>query len=195
MTATAHQATELKTSVTGQYTLQPEALLVPKVTPSVAYTNPGGSVDVTAGIESTLNEPHQVSVLYVVTDANGDTLFTSTPVTVTLGITSGFTNVDLGSFDTTGFALGVDTITLTAVDQSGQLPTATGTGAVTIGQPVTATLTTTPALVPTGSTVLTNTLQLTTNEVFTNPLTFDAEVNTTPQASTIACTSTPTPTR
>ena len=62
-------------------------------------------------------EPTQVQVSYTVTDANGDLLFTSSPVTVSLTITSSLTTVDLGNLDTTGFAEGSDTITVTVADR------------------------------------------------------------------------------
>ena len=51
----------------------------------------------------------------------------------------GLTTVDLGNLDTTGFADGSDTITVTVADQSGsRSPAATGQGSLVIGLPVTA---------------------------------------------------------
>ena len=95
------------------------------------------------------------------TDANSNVLFTSTPVMVSVGVTSTLTNVDLGTFDTAGFANGQDLITVTVVDQSSQpLPQAAGTTFVQIGLPVSATLSVSPTIVPTGTVTVTNTLTI-----------------------------------
>ncbi len=105
---------------------------------------------------------------------------------VTLSITSGLTTVDLGTFDTTSFSDGSDTITVTATDQSSQpLPTATGVSSVTIGSPVTATLTVSPPILPIGTSTVTDTLQINSSIPLTDPLTVDGQTATTP-ATTVA---------
>ena len=187
ITAIAEQAPEITLTTPGQLDLRPEALLVGAVVTNPPFTNPGGQVDVTAQIESTVNGPRQVSVSYTVTDVNGNVLFTDTaPVTVPLSITSGLTTVDLGTFDTTSFSDGSDTITVTAIDQSSQpLPTATGVGSVTIGSPVTASLSVSTPIVPTGSGTVTNTLQINSSIPLPDPLTVDGQTATTP-ATTVA---------
>ena len=121
ITATAAEAPEITLGTPGQLDLRPESLLVGSVVTNPAFSDPGGKVDVTAKIESVVNEPQNVAVSYVVTDANGNVLVpASTAVTVPLTITSGLTTVDLGSFDTTGFADGADTVTVTVTDPSSQ---------------------------------------------------------------------------
>ena len=118
--------------------LRPETLLVGAVTPNPLFPSAGTQVDVSAKIQSAVNESRTIAVSYTVTDINGNLLFTSTAVTATLGISSTVTTVDLGNLDTTGFANGTDTITVSAVDQSSQpLPTATGQGSLIVGSPVT----------------------------------------------------------
>ena len=187
ITATAEQAPEITRTTPGELDLRPEALLVGAVVANPPFTNPGGQVDVTAKIESTVNEPRQVSVSYTVTDVNGNVLFTdAAPVAVPLSVTSGLTTVDLGTFDTTNFSDGSDTITVTATDPSSQpLPTATGVGSVTIGSPVTATLTVSTPILPTGTSTVTNTLQINSSIPLTDPLTVDGQTATTP-ATTVA---------
>ena len=115
------------------------------------FTSAGTTVDVSEGIQTVVNEPKQIEVSYVVTDSNGDVLFTSTPVSVSLTIVSSLTTVDLGGLDTTGFASGIDTITVTVADASGNpIPGATGQAMLTVGSPITATITATPTTLPTG---------------------------------------------
>ena len=50
------------------------------MTSTPPFTNAGGQVDVTAKIQSVVNEPKQIAVSYTVTDATNAVLFTSTPV-------------------------------------------------------------------------------------------------------------------
>ncbi|MGO9923686.1 MAG: choice-of-anchor Q domain-containing protein, partial [Isosphaeraceae bacterium] len=146
VTATAEGAPEISLGTPGQLTPRNETLQVVGVVTNPPFTNPGGQVDVTAQVECVVNEPRQVDVSYTVTDSNGNLLFTSTPVPVPLSITSTLTTVDLGTFDTTGFVQGLDTITVTVTDQSSQpLASATGQGSVFIGLPVTPSLSVSPS--------------------------------------------------
>ena len=105
------------------------------------------------------------------TDASGKVLFTSQPVATTLNVLTTLSTVDLGNLDTTGFALGDDTITVTVADASGNpIPGATGKGTLLIGTPVTATLSTTPTTLPAGNGTVTSTLQINSQTSFTSPL-------------------------
>ncbi len=66
----------------------------------------------------------------------GTLLFTSTPVSAALTVTSALTTVDLGNLDTTGFADGSDTITVTVADQTGTpIPGAPARGAWSSASP------------------------------------------------------------
>ena len=98
-------------------------------------------------------------------------LFTSHPVATTLNVLTTLSTVDLGNLDTTGFALGDDTITVTVADASGNpIPGATGTGSLLIGTPVSATLSTSPTSLPAGSGTVTATLQIASQTSYTAPL-------------------------
>ena len=57
VTATAEDAPEITLSTPGQLTLRDESILVAGVATNPPFTNPGGQVDVTAQIQSVVNEP------------------------------------------------------------------------------------------------------------------------------------------
>jgi uncharacterized membrane protein len=76
-----------------------------------------------------------------------------------LGLQTALATVNLGTLDTTGFAKGSYTITVTVADMSGNpLPGSTGHGTLLIGSPVNATLSVSPTTVPPGNATITNTL-------------------------------------
>ena len=165
---TAEGAPEITQTTTGSFAARPAFVQVVSVSPSPAFTNPGGQVDVTVDILNAVNEQEQAEVTYTVTDSGGNVLYTSTPVATTLNVLTTLTSVDLGNLNTTGFALGEDTITVNVTDASGNpIPGATGTGSLLIGSPVTATLSTAPSALPPGSGTTTATLQV--NTQITNP--------------------------
>ncbi len=187
VTATAQAAPEITLGAEGQVTLRNESILVAGVNPNPAFTNAGGQVDVSAQIQSVVNEPTTVEVSYTVTDSNGVVLFSSTPMSASLTVTSALTNVDLGDLDTTGFADGSDTITVTVADQTGTpIPGATGQGSLVIGEPVTGTLTTTPSIVPTGSDTVTTTLSVSTQTNYPAPLDLQGAVSTPSPGTSVA---------
>jgi large repetitive protein len=158
---TAEEATEITQTTTGSFAARPAFIQVVSVSPSPAFTDPGGQVDVAAEILNAVNEQQQAEVSYTVTDSGGNVLYTSTPVATTLNVLTTLTSVDLGNLDTTGFALGEDTITVTVADASGSpIPGATGQGTLLIGSPVTASLSTSPTTLPPGSGTITTTLQV-----------------------------------
>jgi hypothetical protein len=187
VTVTAEGAPEITQGVTGTLTLQNESILVAGVTTSPPFTNAGGQVDVSAQIQTLVNEPTQIQVSYTVTDPNGNLLFTSAPVIASLTITSSLTTVDLGNLDTTGFAEGNDTITVTVADASGnQIAGARAQGTLTVGSPVTATLSVTPTIVPAGTPTVTNTLVASHEAPIPSPLTLEGEVTTTAPETSVA---------
>jgi uncharacterized repeat protein (TIGR01451 family) len=166
--ATAEGAKEITNGAQGALTLRDTFLQVATVTSNPPFVAPGATgnaahVDVSAKVQSVVNQPQADTVSYVVQDPTGKTVFTSTPVPLSLTITSGLTTLDLGTFDTTGFAQGAYTVTATVADPSGKpIPSSSGQGVVTVGLPVTASVTTTPATVPAGTATVTNTVQLNT---------------------------------
>ena len=189
ITATAQEAPEITLGTPGRLDLRPESLLVGAVVTNPPFTNPGGQVDVTAKIESVVNEPQQVAVSYIVTDVNGNVLVpASTPVTVPLTITSGLTTVDLGTFDTTGFADGADTI-----HRDGDRSVEPGAGVghrprerVHRAAGDRQSSRSARRTLPTGTSTVTNTLQLNSANTLPDPLTLDGQVQTTPTAATVA---------
>ena len=119
ITAVAEGAPEIAQTATGGFSARGNFVQVVAVTPNPTFTNPGGQVDVSAQILNAVNRQQQAKVSYVVTDAGGNVLFRSQPVTTTLNVLSTLSTVDLGKLDTTGFALGDDTITVTVAKASG----------------------------------------------------------------------------
>ena len=187
VTATAEGATEIAQSTPGLLTLRDTSISVAGVVTNPTFTDAGGKVDVSTTIQAAVNEPSQVSASYVVTDPGGTVLFTSAKTAVPLAVTSTVVAADLGNLDTTGFANGVDTITVTLTDASGAaVPGGTATTTLLIGQPVTGTLTTTPAVVPTGSDTVATTISVTSQKAFPLPLTLQGGVATPAPGTSVA---------
>ena len=178
LTASVQEAPEISQSITGSLSARTAVVQVIAVTPNPAFTNPGGTVDVQAQLLNAVNQQQQAEVSFTVASSSGTVLFTSTPVSTTLNVLTTLTTVDLGSFDTAGFALGVDTITINVDDSSGNpIPGATGTGSILIGTPVTATLATTPASLPAGTGTVTSTLEVASQTSYGAPLSLVGETS------------------
>jgi uncharacterized membrane protein/sugar lactone lactonase YvrE len=161
VTATAEGAAEITQSASGTVAVRPTFVAVTEVDPSPPFTNPGTPVDVTAKLFNSVNQQLQAQASYTVTGSGGNVVFTSTPVPLTISVQSALSTVDLGSFSTTGLALGDYAINVTITDSSGKpIPGATGQGSVLIGTPVTASLTTVPTALPSGNGTVTTTLQI-----------------------------------
>jgi uncharacterized membrane protein len=197
VTATAEGAPETTLSTQGQLTLLGESLAVPVVTVTPPFSQPGGRVDVTAKIQSVVNEPHTLTASFTVTDPSGNVIYTdANPISVPLTNTTGLTTVDLGNIDTTGFVDGIDTVTVTVTDTSPPgtvgtaLATATGQTTLIIGLPVSASITTNPGLLPAniaeGALNVTTTLSVDAETPFPDPLTLDGQVPTTPTGTDVA---------
>jgi uncharacterized membrane protein/transglutaminase-like putative cysteine protease len=173
VTATAEGASELTQSLAGSLTARSAIVQVASVTPSPAFIEPGGQVDVKAHILNAVNKQEQAEVSFTVKSATGTVLYSSSPVATTLNVLSTLSTVDLGNLDTSGFALGDDTITVTVSDDSGNLISgATGTGTLLVGTPVTATESVTPQVVPSGTSTITNSLTIASTETLGNSLSF-----------------------
>jgi uncharacterized membrane protein len=141
VTATPDLTPVLSLSTKGSLTLRPAFVSVTEVDPSPTFTNAGAPVQVSAKVLNAVNQVQQAQVSYTVTDSNGNVVFTSTPAALTLGLQAALATVNLGTLDTTGFANGSYTITVTVSDAMGNpFPGSTGTGTLLIGSPVTASL-------------------------------------------------------
>jgi uncharacterized membrane protein len=158
-------------SASSSLTLRNQFVRVVNVTATPPFTAPGAAVDVKAGLLNVVNQQQQVLASYIVTGPGG-VVFTSTAVPVTLTVQSSLSNVDLGTFSTTGLALGSYTISVQVTDTVGQpIPGASGQGSVLIGTPVTANLAVSPTNVPPGTSTVTNTLTINSQATLPNPLT------------------------
>jgi hypothetical protein len=148
VTATAEGAPEINQSAAGSLTVRNAFVQVTSVTPSPSFTNPGGLVDVSARILNITDNPLPAQAFYTVSDANGNIVFTSTPVSVPFTAFASFPTVDLGEFNTTGLAEGSYTINVMVTDSSGNpLTNVIGQSSVVIGSPVTASLSVSPTTI------------------------------------------------
>ncbi len=185
--AAAQTMSGLYREARGAVAVRAEFIQVAAVTVSPTFTEPGGNVAVSARILNAVNREQTALVSYVVTDASGTAVFTSSAQPVTLGLEASLVTVDLGAFDTTGFARGDYTIDATVTDSAGDsIPGGTGKTSLLIGTPVSATLTVDPLTVLAAlDTTVTNILQVDVQESLPSPLTLAGQVQTTPTATTI----------
>ncbi len=161
ITATAEGSPEITQSSVAQFAARTAAVQIISVATNPPFTNPGGEVDVSAQILDAVNQQQQAQISYTVTDAGGDVVFTSRPVSTTLNVLNTLSTVDLGNLDTTNLADGEYTISVAVHDASGSpIPGATGQGTLLVGLPVTAGLSTTPTTLPAGNGTVTNTLEI-----------------------------------
>jgi len=187
VTVTAEGAAEITQSAQGTLTVRPTFIAVTEVEANPPFTDPGSPVDVTADVLNAVNQQQQAQAYYTVTDPNGNVVFTSTPVALTLTVQTSLATVDLGSFPTTGLVEGSYTINVTVTDTLGNpIPGGTGQGSVLVGTPVTATLSVSPTTLPAGTGTVTNTLTVNSQISFPDPLTLDGQVQTTPTSTTIS---------
>src|SRR5262249_32282164 len=107
-----------------------------------ALASAGQAIDISADIFAGVLSARQARALYTVTDRNGVTVFSSTPVPINLGNLPQTTTLDLGSFNTASLVAGAYTVTGTVEETSGQaIAGGTGSAVLTIGEPVTGSLT------------------------------------------------------
>ncbi len=173
--------TSLATTVNVGPPVTQDVVSVLSVTPNPGtLVSSGGTVDVSADIYAGLLDARQAQVQYTVTDSDGHTVFTSTPVPISLGSLPLTTTLDLGSFDTTSLSAGTYTITVRAEETSGQIITgATGTAALAVGEPVTGTLTINSDTVTAGEVTAFGTLTVTNQTQTSQNVTAEVDVPTT----------------
>ncbi|HXG10326.1 MAG TPA: hypothetical protein VNK04_11225 [Gemmataceae bacterium] len=186
VTVTARGAAEITRTATGTLTVRDAFVRVTSVTPAPSFTEPGGRVAISARVLNAVNAPQTARASFVVHNAAGTVVFTSTPVPIDLTVQTSLATVDLGTFDTTGLPRGSYTIAVTLTDAAGNLiPGATGTGSLLVGLPVTGTLTVSPTSLPQGDGTVTNTLTLTAQTTLAPPFTLVGQTATTAVSSTI----------
>lgn len=188
VTATPQGAAEIAEIVQGTLTVRDSFVNVTAVDATPAFTSAGNMVHVTAKVLNAVNAPRNALATCVVTDSSNATKFAlPTPIAVSLTVQTSLITVDLGSFDTTGFANGSYTITVSLTDTSNvPIPGATGTGTVLVGSPISADISTSPSLLPPGSGQVTNTLHVSGQASLPSVLTLKGQVQTTPTATTVA---------
>jgi uncharacterized membrane protein len=187
VTVTATGASNVTLSVPGELELNTESIAVSSVTTSVPYVQAGTSVAVAAVLQVAVNEPRPLSASYTVTNPAGTAIYTSPVTIVPVTAASSALTVPLGSFATTGLADGLYGITIALTDTSAQpLPSATGTGSVIVGLPVSASFTVSPSSLPEGSGSVTDTVQVNAQTTLPDPLTLLGGVSTPGPGTTVA---------
>ena len=136
---------------------------------------------------SVVNEPRHSRPVYTVTNPTGNVVFTSPATNVSVNPSSSVVPVDLGSFDHRQ-PDGWPVLHRRDPDRPSPqpLPTASGQGSLTIGLPLTASLTLSPNTLPTGSGAVTDTLQINSQTPLPNPLTLVGGVGTPAPGTTVA---------
>ena len=171
VTATARGAAGITRSAEGAFTVRDALVQVTAVTTDPPFTDPGGTVRVTARVLNAVNKQQEARASFTVTAPGGAVVFTSNPVPVTLTVLTTLTTVDLGTFDTTGFARGDYAIAVTVTDAAGTpISGATGRGQLLVGSPVTAGLSVSPTTLPAGTGTVTNTLVVASQTSLVGPL-------------------------
>jgi uncharacterized membrane protein len=173
----------------GTLTVRDEFVGVTRVIPSLAFTNAGTPVNVSAQVLNAVNTQQNARVFFTVTGPGNTILFTAPSVPVALTVQTSLVTVDLGSFSTTGFADGTYTIDVIVTDPSGSsLAGGTGKATVLVGIPMSGELTVSPALLqPTsGGATVTNTLSLQSQIALPDPLTLIGQVQTLPIGTSVA---------
>ncbi len=169
--ATAQEAAGVTATATGTFTARAEFVSVISVTTDPAFINPGGQVHVTARVLNAVNREQTARATYIVHNAANQVVFTSQPVNVTLGVLTSITTVALGTLDTTGFALGNDTIQVTLTTPDGTpIPGGSGQGTILIGSPVSGSLSIDHDLLPPGTSTVTDTLTVQAQGALVGPL-------------------------
>jgi uncharacterized repeat protein (TIGR01451 family) len=185
--ATTEEATEITRTTTGSFTARSAFVQVVSVSPNPTFTQPGGQVDVSAQILNAVNQQQQAEASFTVTSPSGNVVFTSQPVAVSLNVLTTLTRVDLGNYDTTNLADGEYAINVSIADSSGNpIPGATGQGSLLVGSPVTATLASSPAMLPSGSGTVTNTLTVNSTLGTGGQLTLEGQTAISGGASSVA---------
>ena len=169
--ATAQEAAGVTATATGSFTARAEFVSVISVTTDPTFINAGGQVHVSARVLNAVNREQTARATFVVHDAANQVVFTSQPVNVTLGVLTSITTVALGTLDTTGFALGNDTIQVTLTTMDGTpLPGGSGQGTLLIGSPVSGSLSVDRDLLPPGTSTVTDTLTVQATASLVGPL-------------------------
>ena len=168
--------------------LRPDVLDVEDVTATPGFVNAGGTVDVTAHIANTVNQPTPIQASLKVLNSSNQTISTAGPINTTLSVADLLASVDFGQIAIPGGTPnGNYTLAVTITDANGNALTGgTGTGFLLVGSPVTATLTVSPKTVPTGNSTVLNTLVVQPTAAGGSSLNLVGSLATASSAQTIA---------
>ncbi len=157
--ATAAGFPTVSKSVPGTMRARAETVSVVSVAASPPFADTGSTIAVSARVLNAVNRQQDALAWFEVRDPNGNLVFTSPSVSFALSVAESLATVNLGTFDTTGFANGEYTIIATIADARGTpIVGASQEGRVLIGSPVTASITVGPETLPPGTHTVTNTL-------------------------------------
>ncbi|RLJ16827.1 hypothetical protein DJ031_15245 [bacterium endosymbiont of Escarpia laminata] len=161
LVVTADGAPQVQRSTYGSFTARDELVSVLSVTSTPAFTDPGGSVDVTTRLLNALNRERDLLVSYRVKNAGGAEFFSSAPQAVQMSVLSSVATVALGAFDTSGLPLGSYTLEVSVTESDGTpLAGGSGSGTLLVGSPLNAALSVDPDSLPAGDGQAMVTLQI-----------------------------------
>ncbi|WP_165074533.1 Ig-like domain repeat protein [Paludisphaera rhizosphaerae] len=162
----------------GSMSVRKEFVSVVSVTGDRSFATPGQSVEVTARVLNAVNRLQTARAVLQLINSSGQVVFTSSPVDVTLDVVASLTTVDLGAVDTTGLPVGSYILRVSLTTPGGaSIPGGTGDGALMVGSPVSATLTSDKDQLPPGASVVTNTLQVQAQATLVGPLGVVSQTN------------------
>lgn len=187
VTATAREAPEIVGRASGALAVRDPSFRVARVDATPPFTAPGGQVAVSALLQTVVNQATDVKASFEARASNGTVVFTSAPVTQSLTPATTATTVNLGFLDTTGLPEGVYTLIVSLQDAAGQpIAGATAQRIVLVGLPVTANITATPTVLPSGDQVVDHQLDVEVLRTFPDPLTLLGEEATNSNAVSAA---------
>ncbi len=152
----------IEKSAAGTMQARREFISVTAVDVTPLFVDPDSvQVGVMADLLNAVNGQRDVNVAFTVDDPNGQEVFASAPVAAQLTVLTSSLTVDLGTFDTSGFAEGQYTIEVTVAETAGDpIPGANKTATLLIGSPITASLDVSSQVLPPGTSTVTNSLQI-----------------------------------
>ena len=168
--ATAAGFPTVSKSAPGTMRARAETVSVVSVAASPAFADTGSRIAVSARVLNAVNRQQDALASFEVRDPNGNRVFTSPSVSFALSVAESLATVNLGTFDTTGFAIGEYTIIATIADAGGTpIVGASKEGRVLIGSPVTASIAVGPETLPPGTSTITNTLVIDNKDALFDP--------------------------
>jgi uncharacterized membrane protein len=184
--ATPQEAPTLIQRASASVALREEFLQFISVVPTPSFTQPGGTVDISARLLGVVNSSKKIFIAYQVQDSSGNVVFTSATTPVNLSIRSTTTDVSLPTLDTSSLQKTEHSIIVTATDENGStLPGVLGKASLQIGTPVSASITVSPTKVFAGKSVVDNSLQIDSRTTPPNPLSLVGQVQTIPTSTTL----------